>query len=115
MFQRPRRDFGAKRATGGPMIPGMPPEAVRVRMPRPGEILGVVSELLGGSRMRVQCQDNFERMCRIPGKIRKKLWIKTGDYVLIVPWTVESNEKGDIAYRYTYAQVDVLRRKGIIK
>ncbi|MFQ5406621.1 MAG: translation initiation factor eIF-1A [Candidatus Micrarchaeia archaeon] len=106
MFQKKR--FHKKRHTKheGP---------IRVRMPRENEIFGIVTELLGGSRMRVQCKDGHERLARIPGKIRRKLWIKVSDLVLVTPWSVESNEKADIAYRYTKPQVEQLRRRGIIK
>ncbi|MFH0835933.1 MAG: translation initiation factor eIF-1A [Candidatus Micrarchaeota archaeon] len=90
-------------------------EVVRLRMPRKGEVFGVVTQLLGGSRMRVQCVDGFERLARIPGKIKRRIWIKEGDIVLIVPWSVEGDEKADIAYRYTRVQADVLRNKGILK
>ncbi len=115
MFRRPRRDFGQKSSAGTPSFPGAPVEQIRVRTPQPGEVLGIVTELHGGSRMKAQCQDGKERMVRIPGKIRKKLWIKVGDYLLVKPWSVESDAKGDIEYRYTFNQVDILRRKGFIK
>ena len=82
---------------------------------RQGEIMGIVVEMKGGSRMIVDCEDGKERMCRIPGKIRRKVWIKEGDYVLIIPWSVQGDEKADIEYRYTAMQAEQLRRKGIIK
>ncbi|MFH1257641.1 MAG: translation initiation factor eIF-1A [Candidatus Micrarchaeota archaeon] len=86
-----------------------------VRMPRPGEILGIVKEMYGGSRMRVECADGKERLCRIPGKIKMRVWVKVNDVVLVMPWSVEGDTKGDIAYRYTRTQVDLLQRKGILK
>ena len=91
------------------------PEEFRLRLPRQGEIFGVVKELLGGSRLRVECADGKERLCRIPGRIRMKLWMRPDDIVLIVPWSVESDSKGDIAYRYTRQQVEHLRRRGFLK
>ena len=94
---------------------GIDGQIIRVRTPRKGEILGTVLELHGGSRMSVSCQDGFPRMCRIPGKVRKKLWIRVGDVVAIVPWTVETNEKADISYRYTTMQAEMLRRQGFLK
>ncbi|MEW5955831.1 MAG: translation initiation factor eIF-1A [Candidatus Micrarchaeota archaeon] len=88
---------------------------IRLRTPRPGEIFGIVTELHGGSRMMVHCEDGKDRMSRIPGRIRNKIWVREGDYVLIVPWSVESDAKADIAYRYTAAQAEVLKRRGILK
>ncbi len=65
--------------------------------------------------MNVQCLDGKARMCRIPGKIRRKLLINPGDVVAITPWTVESDEKGDIAYRYTRVQAEQLRQRGLLQ
>lgn len=94
---------------------GPPSGEIRLRLPRFGEIFGSVRELYGGSRMLVDCADGKERMARIPGKIRQGIWVKVGDVVLIKPWTVQADEKCDIAYRYTRVQVELLKRKGILK
>ena len=86
----------------------------RLRLPRKGEILGVVISLLGGSRMRVACKDGKERITRIPGKLRKGMWIKEGDVVVVLPWSVEGDKKGDIVYRYYPLQARILREKGYL-
>lgn len=90
-------------------------EAPRVRYPRRGEVFGIVSELKGGARMLVQCIDGKTRLCRVPGKIKRQVWVKLGDIVLVEPWSIESDAKGDIVYRYTRLQADYLRRQGILK
>jgi len=90
-------------------------EFIRVRIPKRGEILGIVKANLGGSRFEVKCNDSFTRICRIPGKIKKKIWIRLGDLVIIEPWTVQSNERGDIVWMYTKAQAIWLERKGYVK
>ncbi len=87
----------------------------RLRVPRESEILGIVTGLVGGSRVRVDCLDGKERICRIPGKIRKRVWVKENDYVIIKPWAVGGEGKGDLVWRYTHMQVDWLKRKGLIK
>lgn len=97
------------------MVETQPEEFVRVRLPREGEIFGIVTAMMGGSRMRVDCADGKERLCRVPGRIRSRVWINTGDIVLIVPWPVEGDKKADIAWRYTKLQASWLRRKGYIK
>lgn len=88
-------------------------EPERLRTPREGEVLGLVEQMLGFDRLRVRCKDSFVRNCRIPGKIRKRLWVRENDVVIVRPWPVQANEKGDIVYRYTRAQLDSLRRKGL--
>ena len=87
---------------------------VRLRLPRKGEIVGVVTQLHGGARMMVDCRDGKRRMCRVPGKIKRRIWVRADDVVLITPWTVEGDEKGDISYRYTRLQVNELKRKGVL-
>ena len=95
--------------------PATPEGEIRVRTPRPGEIVGIVTELHGGARMKVQCADGKERMARVPGKIKRFIWVRQGDVVLIVPWAVEPNTKADIVYRYTSMQVDQLTRRGLLQ
>ncbi len=90
-------------------------EISRIRIPRPPEVLGVVEALVGGDKMKVKCDDGNERLCRIPGKLRKRVWIRSGDLVLIEPWTVQSHERGDIGFRYTQTQANWLKRKGYVK
>ncbi|MBI2547578.1 MAG: translation initiation factor eIF-1A [Candidatus Aenigmarchaeota archaeon] len=90
-------------------------EISRTRMPRGIEILGVVEMMLGGDKLRVKCYDGNTRICRIPGKLRKKVWIRVGDYVLVEPWSAQSNERADIVFRYTSTQANWLRRKNYIK
>ncbi|MCX6775730.1 MAG: translation initiation factor eIF-1A [Candidatus Micrarchaeota archaeon] len=87
----------------------------RLRLPRKGEVLGVVISMMGASRLLVDCIDEKERMCRIPGKIKRRIWVKDGDVVLIKPWIVESDKKGDLVWRYTRLQADWLRRAGHMK
>ncbi|MFP3349444.1 MAG: translation initiation factor IF-1A, partial [Thermoproteus sp.] len=47
------------------------------RVPGEGEILCKVLELLGDNRVKVVCQDGEVRVTRIPGRYRKRLWLKT--------------------------------------
>ena len=89
-------------------------EPIRVRLPEGRQVLGTVEELLG-SRFRVLCTDGNRRICRIPGRFRKKTNINVGDVVLVEPWEVESAQKGDIIYIYTKTHISWLRKKGYIK
>lgn len=87
----------------------------RLRMPRGTEIFGLVTQLIGGARMRVQCKDGKDRMCRVPGAIKKRVWVREGDVVLVEPWSIDPDNKGDIAYRYIGGQVEELKRRGLIQ
>jgi translation initiation factor 1A len=74
----------------------------------------VVEQMMGASRMRVSCKDNKIRLCRIPGKLKRRIWIKEGDIVIVRPWAVQGDERGDIVWRYTKPQVDRLMNRGVI-
>ena len=91
-------------------------EVVRVRIPQGKEVLGIVQQRLGGSRMRVSCLDGKERICRIPGRLRRALWVRENDVVIIEPWELGGDDKGDVMYKYrNKAEVDFLRKKGYLK
>ncbi len=90
-------------------------EVVRVRIPRKDELLGIVLMMAGGSRLQVDCADGKTRMCRIPGKFRRRIWVRVGDYVIVKPWSIQGDKRGDIQWRYTRIQSDWLKRKGYIK
>lgn len=91
------------------------PEYLRVRLPRQnqGELFGISDQLLGASRIRVMCADGKSRMGRIPGKIKKRMWIREGDLLILRPWEFQ-DDKADILYRYTRTQATYLSRKKMI-
>ena len=83
-------------------------------VPSPNDVLGIAVKLLGFDRVLVKCQDGHERLCRIRGKLKRRVWIREGDVVLVSPWDFQSDKKGDIFWRYTRAQAEVLRKKGVL-
>lgn len=83
-------------------------------LPATTDVLGVAVKLLGFDRIMVKCQDGHERLCRIRGKIKRRVWIREGDIVLVSPWDFQSDSKGDIIWRYTRAQADWLRKNGYL-
>lgn len=89
-------------------------ERKRLKFPKEGEVLGVVLGLMGGSRMKVACKDGKERMCRIPGKLKNKIWVKEGDVVIVRPFAIQGDIKGDIIWRYFPLQARILKEEGYI-
>ncbi len=83
-------------------------------VPREGEVLGIVTKLLGFDRIMVKCQDGAERLCRIRGKMKRRVWIREGDIVIVAPWDFQTDTRGDVTWRYTHAQAENLRRKGLL-
>lgn len=88
---------------------------VRYRMPdsRNREMFGIADQLLGASKLIVMCEDGKSRMARIPGKMKRRMWIKPGDLVIVKPWDFQ-DDKSDIKYRYVRTQSINLSRRGLI-
>jgi translation initiation factor 1A len=83
-------------------------------LPAASDVLGVAVKLLGFDRVLVKCQDGNERLCRIRGKMKRRVWIRIGDVVLVSPWDFQSDKRGDLIWRYTRSQAELLRRKGYL-
>jgi len=81
-------------------------------LPAEGEVLGIVTRLLGYDRIIVKCADGKVRLCRIRGKMKRKVWIRINDMVLVAPWDFQTDKRGDIVWRYTKAQAASLKTKG---
>ena len=81
-------------------------------LPTANDVLGIATKLLGFDRIMVKCQDGHERLCRIRGKMKRRVWIREGDVVLVSPWDFQSDKRGDVIWRYTRGQADWLRKKG---
>ncbi len=94
-------------------VPDAP--VVRVRIPRPKdrEVLATVESMLGALHLKVRCLDGTVRIARIPGRMKKRIWIRENDVVIVVPWSFQ-DEKADVIWRYTAPQADWLRRRGYL-
>ncbi|MEM0073697.1 MAG: translation initiation factor eIF-1A [Thermoplasmatales archaeon] len=90
-------------------------EISRVILPNPnkGEMFGIVEKMLGSSRLNVICADGKTRVGRIPGKIRKRMWMKEGDLVIVKPWSFQ-DDRADVTFRYTKTQAAYLSRNQIL-
>jgi translation initiation factor 1A len=86
-----------------------------IKLPAGNDVMGVVTKMLGFDRLMVSCQDGHERLCRIRGKMKRRMWIRMGDIVLVSPWDFQSDTRGDIIWRYKRNQADWLRKKGYLK
>ena len=82
--------------------------------PNKNDILGIVINNYGQTRMNIKCQDGETRICRVRGKMKKRVWVREGDVVLISPWDFQSDEKGNIIFRYTRNQASLLRNRGYL-
>jgi len=97
--------------------PYIPPPVTRVKLPtrRIGEMFGRVTDIYGNERMGVFCEDGKHRTGRIRGKIKKRVWVRKGDLVVVSPWdweteTADKPGKCEITWRYTRAEISYLER-----
>ena len=90
-------------------------EIRRIKIPRPPECFGFVVQRVGGSRMKVRCLDGNPRICRIPGRLKRRLWVREGDIVIVEPWEYSGQTKGDVLFKYKPVQVEWLRKRGYLK
>ncbi len=90
-------------------------EIRRIKLPREDETIGVLDQRLGASRMRVRCMNGKTLICRVPGRLKRKLWVREGDILLIKPWSLGGDQKGDVIYKYRPSQVQWLKKNGKLK
>lgn len=90
-------------------------EIKKIRLPRREELemFGLVLKLHGTDQIKVLAEDGVERMCRIPGKMRKSVWIRENDIVIIRLWDFQPI-KADIAWRYTGNQSEHLKKRRLL-
>src|SRR3990172_58584 len=93
----------------------MQQEISRIKLPRGREGFGVLEQRLGASRMRVRCLDGKTRICRIPGRLKRRLWVREGDILVVEPWEFSGEEKGDVLYKYKPIQAKYLEAQGYLK
>ena len=88
---------------------------IRVKTPntRINEMFAIADQILGGRRIRAVCADGETRLARIPGKMRRRQWVREGDLIIIQPWDFQDS-KADVRMRYTKTQALYLSRKGVL-
>jgi translation initiation factor 1A len=90
-------------------------DKIRVQLPnrKINEMFAIADQILGGRRVRAVCEDGDSRLARIPGKMRRRQWVREGDLIIIQPWDFQ-DEKANVTLRYTKTQSLYLSRKGVL-
>ena len=63
------------------------------------------------TRVRLPNIKEGEMVGRIPGKIKKRMWIREGDLLIISVWDFQP-DKCDVRFRYTKTQAVNLSKRG---
>jgi initiation factor 1A len=99
------------------------------------QMYGRVIKILGDRNMRVYCNDNASRICRVCGAMRKRVFVNLGDLVLISirdlsnlnekekqeqlmktlkmkdkPMSQKEAERGDIIHKYQHEELSKLKK-----
>jgi len=85
-----------------------------LRLPYNNQLIGLVESELGDARMNVKCVDGKTRLCRVQGKLRFRMWVKKGDFVIIRLWETEKDTRGDIIYKYSKLDIGALKKEGYL-
>jgi translation initiation factor 1A len=67
--------------------------------------------MLGNGRLEAYCIDGVKRLCHIRGKMRKKVWVNTGDIVLLGLREYQ-DEKADVILKYMADEARSLKQYG---
>jgi len=89
-------------------------KADQMVLPSKNDVLGIAVKKLGADRIMVKCHDGKERLSRIRGKLKRRVWIRDGDIVLVSPWDFQAESRGDIFFRYRQNQASWLREHNYI-
>jgi len=75
------------------------------------EEYGIVQTVYGDMRVECACSDGVNRVCHIPGKFRRRVWINREDVVLLSIRSFQTS-KADVIYKYNAEEVSLLRSTG---
>lgn len=76
-----------------------------------GQEYAQVLRMLGNGRLEAMCMDGVKRLCHIRGKMRKKVWVNTGD-VILVGLRDYQDEKADVILKYMADEARSLKQYG---
>ena len=103
------KSFKQQREEAGPE-----PSIQRAPLPKGREVIGIIEQRLGGNKMMVSCLDGKSRNCRVPGRLKRELWLRPEDVVIVEPWELDST-KGDVILKYRSNQIEWLKKNGYLK
>ncbi len=89
-------------------------EIGRVKIPQGREVIGIITQRVGAGRMLISCMDGKTRNCRVPGRLRREMWLREGDVVIVEPWEFDDN-KGDVIFKYSKAAIEKLKKEGLLE
>ena len=76
-------------------------EFQKIRMPKKEEheLLAIVTKMHGTNQLKAMCSDGIERSVRITGKMKKRVWIRENDLIIVKVWDFQPS-KADVIWRF---------------
>ena len=111
LIKMPRNTKGGNKARKGKNYVAKEKE---ITFKEEGMEYAIVVKKLGGAHVEVFCFDNETRIAHIRGKMRKRVWLNAGDYILISLREFEER-KCDVILKYTDEESKRLIAYGEIK
>lgn len=78
-----------------------------------GQEYAQVTKMLGNNRLEANCFDGTIRLCLIRGKFKKRVWINTGDIILLGLREYQDG-KADVILKYNPDEARLLKAYGEI-
>lgn len=78
-----------------------------------GQEYAQAGRMLGNGRLEAVCFDGQTRLAHIRGKLLKRVWISTGDIILVALRDFQDN-KVDVIHKYSVDQIRKLKSTGEI-
>lgn len=75
-------------------------------------MFGIVEHMLGENRVEVRSIDGKTRMGRIPSKMKKRVWLRAGEVVVLVPWIFKAIKQ--TSFGGTKVEVEWLKKNGYL-
>jgi len=69
--------------------------------------------MLGANRVKIRSMHGKTHMGRIRGKMKKRVWLRVGDVIVMVPSSFQ-DDNADIVWRYQGTQVEWLKKSGYL-
>ena len=76
-----------------------------------GQAYGKVTKMFGNCRIGVVCEDSKERIAHIPGSMTRRVWISSGDIILLGVRDYQDG-KCDVLHKYTPQEARNLKAYG---
>lgn len=107
-----KNSMGGKKAKRAKNHNGLPLHKRVILWAEADQVYGKVEKLLGDMRCSVVCGDGRTRVCKIRGKMKRRVWINAGDIVLVCLREFQDG-KGDLIHKYNSAEAALLKEQHV--